>query len=47
MHEQYSYEIQPYFRDVGLGVGHTIDPTSYLEKLTNSIASDHYSIGLS
>ena len=35
------------FSGVGSGVRHTIDPTSYLEKLTNSIASDHYSIGLS
>ena len=35
------------FGDVGSGIGHTIDPTPYLEKLTNSIASDHCSIGLS
>ena len=35
------------FGGVGSGIGHTIDPTSNIEKLTNSIASDHCSIGLS
>jgi len=34
------------FTGVGSGVTHTNDPTSYLEKLTNSSASDRCSIGL-
>ena len=34
------------FAGVGSGITHTNDPTSYLEKLTNSSASDRCSIGL-